>query len=55
MGLPVLIIDDWGELSSMTEEKLVGIYDELRPGFDSEALWFPYWRGQFELRADSVN
>lgn len=48
IGLPMLIVDDWRELSSLNEERLQDLYEQLRPGFNSEALWLPYWRGQFE-------
>jgi hypothetical protein len=47
LGLPLHIVDDWRELSSLTEESLVDIYSRLAPGFDSNALWFPYWKKQF--------
>ena len=50
LGLPFLILDDWRELDSMNEERLSETYERLKPGFDCEALWLPYWQGQFEAR-----
>ena len=47
LGLPLYLVDDWRELSSFTEERLVEIYEQLKHGFDSDGLWLPYWQDQF--------
>lgn len=43
LGLPLFIVDDWKELSSLTPEQLVEIYQSKRPGFENEWLWSPRW------------
>ena len=32
IGLPLLLVDDWRELSAMTEGRLSEIYQQLKPG-----------------------
>jgi hypothetical protein len=43
MGLPVLVVEDYSEVLTFTEENLKDTYHELSPGFSSEHLWMPYW------------
>jgi hypothetical protein len=51
LGLPILVVDDWRELSAMNEEVLADTYERLKQGFDSKVLWLPFWKSQFEKRA----
>jgi hypothetical protein len=40
-GLPVLIIEDWSQVS---EELLIQTLSTLEPSIFLEKLWFPYWK-----------
>jgi hypothetical protein len=48
IGLPLLIVDDWREMISWTQDFLSEEYTRLLPGFSSEKLWLPYWNSQFQ-------
>jgi hypothetical protein len=48
VGLPMLLVDDWREMTSWSEDYLSETYDKLMPGFESEALWLSYWKTQFD-------
>jgi hypothetical protein len=48
LGLPLLLIDSWEELATFDETKLANCYADLAPGFDTPALWFDYWKNDFE-------
>jgi hypothetical protein len=43
-GLPVYLINDWNEISALTKEDLISIYNNFLPLFNSAALWMPYWQ-----------
>ncbi len=43
-GLPIWIVDSYDELSQYDEETLKSKYLELAPRFNSDLLWFKYWR-----------
>ena len=43
MGLPVLVVEDYSEVLTFTEENLKDMYHELSAGFSSERIWMPYW------------
>jgi hypothetical protein len=43
-GLPIWVIDSYDELSQYDEEALKSKYLELAPRFNSDLLWFKYWR-----------
>lgn len=43
MGLPVLVVEDYSEVLTFTEENLKDVYHELSAGFSSERIWMPYW------------
>jgi hypothetical protein len=48
MGLPLYLIDEWEELSTMTEKELIDIYEWAKPLFSNKAIWMPFWIEQFE-------
>jgi hypothetical protein len=43
IGLPIVLINDWKELETWSEEKISQKYNELKPKFDSEAMHINYW------------
>lgn len=43
-GIPLLIIDDWDELCSLSELDLQNTYDGMKKKFNSPVLWMPYWK-----------
>ena len=43
-GLPIWVVDSYDELSQYDEETLKSKYLELAPRFNSDLLWFNYWR-----------
>lgn len=43
LGLPIWLIDDWTELSNLTETMLEKKYQELRGGKREEVLFADYW------------
>ena len=43
-GLPIWVVDSYEELSQYDDEDLKLKYDELAPRFNSDLLWFSYWR-----------
>jgi hypothetical protein len=43
-GLPIWVVDSYDELSRYDEETLKLKYLELAPRFNSDLLWFNYWR-----------
>lgn len=48
-GLPVLLVDDWREISGWDEAQLRAKYESIAPGIAScEYLWMPYWAGELE-------
>jgi len=47
MGLPLLLIDQWSEIASWSEEKLDFFYEERKSGLDHPALWLDYWKAAF--------
>lgn len=46
LGLPIYLIHDWTELSSLTPDHLAETYAKMLPKFDSPALWLPYWKAK---------
>ncbi len=54
LGLPMVLVDDWREITSWDESYLVEIYQRLAPGFDSAALWLPYWETLFRRHLESA-
>ena len=48
IGLPLLVIKDWGELKKISESSLQQIYQEISPKFSNTALYFDYWISKIE-------
>jgi hypothetical protein len=46
LGLPVWVVDSYGELANLSEEQLKEKYLQLQPRFSSEALWFDFWKNR---------
>jgi hypothetical protein len=46
LGLPVWVVDSYGELANLSEEQLQEKYLQLQPRFSSEALWFDFWKNR---------
>ena len=46
LGLPVWVIDTYSDLDGFDERDLAVKYEEFRPLFQNEALWFEYWENQ---------
>lgn len=46
LGLPILIVSSYEELAQLNENRLKEIYLDLKLGFLSEALWFPFWKSR---------
>ena len=43
LGLPIWVVDAYSQIESLSEQQLLDRYDELKPRFDSKALWFDFW------------
>lgn len=43
LGLPIWLLDSYSELVGIDEDQLRNKYVELRPKFDSQALWIDFW------------
>lgn len=50
IGLPLLVIKDWGELDKISELSLQHIYHEISPKFLNNALYFDYWNSKIEKK-----
>lgn len=50
LGLPLYIIDDWQELTTLSERDLAQKYEELKSGFESPALYAPYWLAKIKAQ-----
>lgn len=48
IGLPLLVIKDWGDLQNISELSLQKIYHEISPKFLNNALYFDYWISKIE-------
>ncbi len=46
IGLPMLLIDSWSEVSSFNEENIKRRYEENKHKFDSPAIYMDYWTGE---------
>ena len=46
LGLPVWVIDAYSDLEAYDERDLEIKYQEFKPLFQNEALWFKYWENQ---------
>jgi hypothetical protein len=44
LGLPLLVVDSYGDERLGDSAALESIYRELSPRFESPALWFDYWK-----------
>ncbi len=50
IGLPLLVIKDWGDLNKISELSLQSIYQEISPKFSNNALFFDYWISNIEKK-----
>ena len=50
LGLPLWIVDSYGELLDTTEEELRDIYENVIRKSQSEALWSEYWFSKIKSR-----
>ena len=46
IGLPIWVVDAYSQIESLSEQQLLDKYDELKPRFDSKALWFDFWENK---------
>lgn len=44
LGLPLLVVDSYGDERLADRGFLEAIYAELAPRFENRALWFDYWK-----------
>jgi hypothetical protein len=42
-GLPLLVVDNWGDITKLDDDALEGHYRALEQGFDHPALWMGFW------------
>ncbi len=49
LGLPVWIVDSYDELKNLDEDLLYKKYEEIKPKFNSEVLWFKYWEDRLKV------
>jgi len=52
LGLPLLLVDSYAEVSRLDEEALRSAYEKLAPAFASETLWFGYWERTIRAQAE---
>lgn len=50
LGLPIWLINDWFELSSLTPDDLSLRYRKIMKEARTEALWFSYWQNRIRNR-----
>ena len=43
LGLPIILIEDWEDLTTWDPERLKSLYDTITPKLASRALWADYW------------
>jgi hypothetical protein len=48
LGLPLLVVDDWRQMTSWSRDFLAEEYARLLPAFSSEKLWLPYWSSEIQ-------
>lgn len=46
IGLPILLIDNWDDVTKLDEVALQEAYARITPRFDSPALWMDYWQNE---------
>jgi hypothetical protein len=46
-GFPVLLIDSWSDISTMTADFLADFYEKNKVGFDTPKLHLSYWYDEF--------
>lgn len=44
LGLPLFVVDSYGDKRLTQSDTLEAIYAEMAPRFDHPALWFDYWK-----------
>jgi len=44
LGIPLWVVDSYGELEGLTESDLAQEYQRRQPLFDAPALWMDYWQ-----------
>jgi hypothetical protein len=50
LGLPIWIVDSFEELTAHDDKKLCTKYLDLMDGFNSEALWFEFWKKRIQSK-----
>jgi hypothetical protein len=50
LGLPIWIVDSFEELTAYDDKKLFTRYFDLLDGFNSEALWFEFWKKRIQSK-----
>jgi hypothetical protein len=43
LGLPLLAVENWDDITHLDEDALEGHYRALEPGFDHPGLWMDFW------------
>ena len=49
MGLPLFLINDWSEVSKLSENELNEIYETLWKTADLSCIQFDYWRIKIQM------
>lgn len=49
LGLPVWLVDSYDELKNVDEDFLYKKYEEIKPKFNSEVLWFKFWEDRLKV------
>jgi hypothetical protein len=44
LGLPLLVIEDWREVTTWTEKKMNKMYNDIQRDADPAALYYEYWQ-----------
>ncbi len=50
LGLPIMIIENWAELTELDHKRLDTIYDTMADKWDAPALWADYWITQINSK-----
>jgi hypothetical protein len=51
LGLPIWILDDWTELTGLTEADLAERYDRIWKTADTRPLWLHYWADRIRTKS----
>ncbi len=47
-GLPIILVDNWSDLTKYSQKDLENIYRRMKKKFNSSALWISYWKEKID-------